>query len=170
MVVHDCPGSGVTFFARHRRMFSQQRILCCRVRPHVESGARKAIHGVTRPAIAAVHPLRKLAVMLVRMTVEALVCRDWSFEIRTLVARGALHGGVLSSERVTRPGVVKALQQRCPRDFPSRCGMTCPTTGCESSTVRVAMASRALGKVQALIASRVSRFCMVAILAGNFRV
>jgi len=80
------------------------------VRPGIERGTRKGVDRVTGFAIAPVRSLCELPVVFVGMAVDALTCRDGFAEVRTLVTRRAVHGRMLSRQRIAGPRVIKSLE------------------------------------------------------------
>jgi len=91
----------VTFRAGHRRVLAFERIGGCRVLFHGKLCRLETFDGMAGGAITAVRALGELPhVQVGRVTIGALLVRHRLFEICRAVALAALHGRMLSIQRV----------------------------------------------------------------------
>jgi hypothetical protein len=98
----------VTLLTRQREMFPDQGILRRIVRPGVERRPAESVYGMTGAAVPFVRPRRKLAIVQVPMTGDALREFDFRFEVRGLMAGGAVDGCVASGQWIAGSGVIES--------------------------------------------------------------
>jgi hypothetical protein len=98
--------------ACHLRMFSEKRVGGFSVVGDSETGRLPTRFGMTRFAVAAVVPMRKLPTVLVAVAIETVLERDMPFEILGLVAALANHCGVLAEQRLVRPAMIEPVTRK----------------------------------------------------------
>ena len=123
VIVYGFPFFRMAFFAAHRLVFPGQRIASQTMSREVECGFPESSNRMTRSAIAAIGPRRKLSGMLVDMTIRAVRTERLDAEIRSLMACLAFEYGVAAKQWILRPAVVKGSGYRTPCGLPAGRGV-----------------------------------------------
>jgi|SRR5579863_1815821 len=107
----------VALHAFDARMASLQRISAKGVFFHRERGGLPALHGVTGSTFAAIRAFDELSPVGIRLVaVHALGESDGLFEVSVGVTLRAIHGRMLTLQRILGFGMIKALVHRLPRN------------------------------------------------------
>ena len=143
----------MTLRTLHREMFPFERIGGGRVIFHRECRGFEAIDGVASRTLRPLRPLGELAVMRVGLvTVHARSKRDRLLEISTRMAERAVHGHMLSLQRVLRLGVIEVLIHRSQGNLlPTRGAVAGLAALRETAMMRIHVAIGALRERQSCI-------------------
>ena len=166
-------GGNVALRAGDVQVLAFERIDGGGVLAHTEGAGLEPVHRVTRRAIAPIPARSELALMRVRVAVQATREGQGLVEVRPLMAGSARHFGVFAQQRILGLGVVKHAPDLGRRNLlPGECRVAGFARGLERAVVRIGVAIRALAerdphKTQQL---RIARLRLVTPLAKNPRV
>lgn len=129
----------------------------------------EAVHRVAGRALDTIGPLGKLAAVRVGlMAIHAFLESQWLLEVSRSVALAAVHGLVFAQQWIFGLGVVEALVYRCRGYLLPTAGVMAGLAGLrKTSTVRIAVAVRAVAEGNSRVAWLVVWPRSMALLAGN---
>lgn len=111
---------------------------------HTKGRRLKSIHGMTKGTICTSGAGHELTAVIIGMAIHALGKCNRRLEIPLVVAVAASYGAVFSEKRISRLGMIEALQLG--HLFPARCVVTRVARAFESALMRIGMAARASGE------------------------